>query len=220
MADVMVIAPHPDDESIGCGGAICLHRQKGQSVHVVFLTSGELGLKDLPREKAWEVREEEARRAAEVLRLTGLTFLRLSDWFLSDGAEEAANLLRPYLQREKPKLLYFPHAEEWHPDHSAVLPIVQAALTNGGDIPVEFLAYEVWTPLAKYDRVENITAVMGSKLRAVACYGSQTKQFRYDRAVRGLNQYRGALAAHCRYAEVFRRFQLELGSSGELTTLD
>jgi LmbE family N-acetylglucosaminyl deacetylase len=208
MVDVMVIAPHPDDESIGCGGAICLHRQKGQSVHVVFLTSGELGLKDLTPEKAWEVREEEARRAAEVLRLSGLTFLRLSDWFLGDGVEEAANLLRPYLQREKPKLLYLPHPEEGHPDHGAVLPIVQTALTNGGDSSIELRAYEVWTPLSKYDHVENITTVMGSKLRAVACYVSQTRQFRYDRAVRGLNQYRGALAAHCRYAEVFRRFQL------------
>jgi LmbE family N-acetylglucosaminyl deacetylase len=206
MADVMVIAPHPDDESIGCGGAICLHRRRGQSVHVVFLTSGELGLKELPREKAWEVREEEARCAAEILGLTGLTFLRLSDWFLGDAVEDAANLLRPYLQREKPKLLYLPHPDEWHPDHRAVLPIVQTALTNEGDIPVEFRAYEVWTPLSRYDFVEDITRVMGRKLRAVACYASQTGQFRYDRAVRGLNQYRGALAAHCRYAEVFRHF--------------
>ena len=39
---------------------------------------------------------------------------------------------------------------------------------------------------------------------SVRCYGSQTAQFRYDRAIRGLNQYRGALAARCPYAEVFQ----------------
>ena len=215
MADVMVIAPHPDDESIGCGGSICLHRQKGQSVHVVFLTSGELGLKDLPREEAWKEREEEARRAAEILRLTELTFLRLRDWYLGDSVEEAANRLRPYLAREKPSLLYLPHPGEWHPDHRAVLPIVRTALKQAGDMPLELRAYEVWTPLSEYDRAEDITSVMRRKLRAVACYASQTRQFRYDRAVRGLSEYRGALAAHCRYAEVFQQCQVPVESIGE-----
>jgi LmbE family N-acetylglucosaminyl deacetylase len=66
------------------------------------------------------------------------------------------------------------------------------------------LAYEVWTPLAEYDQVEDISPVMRRKLRALRCHRSQLGHFRYDRAVRGLNQYRGALAARCRYAEVFR----------------
>jgi LmbE family N-acetylglucosaminyl deacetylase len=52
--------------------------------------------------------------------------------------------------------------------------------------------------------VEDVSAVMGRKMRAVRCYRSQIGHFRYDRAVRGLNQYRGALAARRRYAEVFR----------------
>lgn len=207
MADVMVVAPHPDDESLGCGGAICLHRQRGQSVHVVFLTSGELGLKELRREAAWQVREAEARCAAEILRLTGLTFLRLRDWFLADSVEEAANLLGVHLQREQPRILYLPHPEEGHPDHRAACPIVQKALRNGGRMAVEIRAYEVWTPLSHYDLVEDISTTMRSKLHALACYQSQLRQFRYDRSARGLNQFRGALAARCRYAEVFRRLR-------------
>jgi hypothetical protein len=51
---------------------------------------------------------------------------------------------------------------------------------------------------------EDISRFMRRKLRAVRCYQSQLEEFRYDRAVRGLNQYRGCLAARCRYAEVFQ----------------
>jgi LmbE family N-acetylglucosaminyl deacetylase len=200
---VLVIAPHPDDESIGCGGTISLHHQRGDTVHVVFLTSGELGLSDLPREEAWRVREREAQAAADVLGVSTLTFLRLPDWYLSEQVVEAAAQLQPIVESLAPGVIYTPHVREWHPDHQAAPAIVQQALRGGGG-SLSLRAYEVWTPLAEYDYVEDITSVMSYKLRAVRSYVSQTPQFRYDRAIRGLNQYRGALAARCPYAEVFQ----------------
>jgi LmbE family N-acetylglucosaminyl deacetylase len=200
----MVIAPHPDDESIGCGGTICLHTGRGDRVVTVFLTSGELGLKHLPREQAWQVREREAEAAAEILNVAALTFLRHPDWFVGDKVDEAAALLRPLLEREAPQLVYLPHAREWHPDHRAALAVVQAALRESSGIAPSLRTYEVWTPLSEYDYVEDITAMMTRKLQAVRCYRSQREDFSYDRAVRGLDQYRGALAGRCHYAEVFQ----------------
>jgi LmbE family N-acetylglucosaminyl deacetylase len=211
---VLVVAPHPDDEAIGCGGAIGLHHRRGDPVHVVFLTSGELSLKHLACEEAWRLREGEAEAAAGVLGVSGLTFLRLADWSLGERVAEAAESLRPVLRRTAPRLIYVPHAREWHPDHRGALAIVRRALGDAPE-PLALRAYEVWTPLAEYDRVEDITPVMRQKLRAVRCYASQTAQFRYDRAVRGLNQYRGALAARCRYAEVFQAAPLRGADPGE-----
>ena len=116
---------------------------------------------------------------------------------------EAAELLAPVLRREGPAALYLPHPGEWHPDHRAALAIARAALCRADMTGTALLGYEVWTPLATHDHVEDISRVMEQKLRAIRCYQSQLAHFRYDRAAEGLNQYRGVLAARCDYAEVF-----------------
>ena len=202
--NVLVVAPHPDDEAIGCGGAVCLHTDRGDRVVAVFLTSGELGLKHLPMEEARRVRETEAEAAAMVLGLSGVSFLRCPDWSVGENVAAAAAGLRPVLEREGPQVVYLPHPGDGHPDHRAALSVVRAALPGGSSRGPELRAYEVWTPLAEYDRVKDVGAVMARKLRAVRCHASQLGYYRYDRAVIGLNRYRGALAARCRYAEVFQ----------------
>ena len=216
--NVLVLAPHPDDESIGCGGTICLHMERNDRVSVAFLTSGELGLKHLTPEDACRVREKEAEAAASVLGLVQLHFLRFPDWFLIESVDAAADALGSILAREQPDLIYVPHDGEWHPDHKASLPCLSAALRTAHTYVPTLLTYEVWTPLPEYDQVEDITPHVNTKLRAIRCYRSQLKAFRYDRAARGLGQYRGALAAHCRYAEVFRYVDLQQAvPSGEET---
>ena len=213
--NVLVIAPHPDDESIGCGGTICLHSAQEDRVTVVFLTSGELGLKQLPCEEARRIREREAEAAADVLGIATLEFLRLPDWYVGDRVGGAALALRPVLERTAPQRVYLPHEAEWHPDHRASMPVVREAL-RGSTIPSpRLLTYEVWTPLAEYDDGQDITPVMRRKLQAVRCHRSQVAQLRYDRGVRGLNQFRGAIAWGCRFAEVFR--WADLGAADKVT---
>jgi N-acetylglucosamine malate deacetylase 1 len=207
--NVLVVAPHPDDEAIGCGGALCLHAARGDRVSALFLTSGELGLQHLSREEAWRIREAEARNAAKILGLAETHFLRCPDWHLNQNVADAAGLLQPVLDGDSPRVIYFPHPQDDHPDHQATARILGMTLPHCTKIPEGLYAYEVWSPLPAHDHMEDISAVMARKLRAVRCYRSQLSVFHYDRAVRGLNQYRGCLAGRCRYAEVFRRFQVD-----------
>jgi LmbE family N-acetylglucosaminyl deacetylase len=202
--NVLVVAPHPDDEAIGCGGSICLHAACGDRVRVAFLTSGELGLKHLPREEAWRVRESEAEAAAEVLGTSPPIFLRHADWFVSEVVSSAAATLRSILEEENPDLIYLPHALEWHPDHQAANAVVHEALRDHRGAVPALLTFEVWTPLTAFDQVEDISSVMDRKIQAIRCYASQLSHFQYDRAVFGLNQFRGSLAALSEYAEVFQ----------------
>jgi N-acetylglucosamine malate deacetylase 1 len=202
--NVLVVAPHPDDESIGCGGTIALHTSNGDHVEVVFLTSGELGLKHLPVTEARSIREAEAQAAATILGVAKLHFLRQPDWMLNDHIDQAAPELANILAKVRPDVIYAPHPGEDHPDHRVALEVLQTALSRLPRVGVQIYGYEIWTPVATYDHVVDISALMETKLSAIRSYVSQLKAFRYDEAIAGLNQYRGALAGHCRFAEVFK----------------
>lgn len=202
---VAVIAPHPDDEAIGCGGALAIHHAAGDRVNVVFLTSGELGLKHVEPDAARAIREQEARRSAKTLGISELTFLRGSDWMISDELDELAVKLGEALAREMPDLIYLPHPEDDHPDHRSALPLLEQALATQRLRRPELRAYEVWAPLRQPDLTVDISAVMPIKLRALRAHRSQLGFYDYVQAVKGLNAYRGALAGRCRYAEVFQR---------------
>jgi len=122
--NVLVVAPHPDDESIGCGGTLRLHADRGDRVDVVFLTSGELGIEELAADAARKVREDEAERAAGLLGLNRLFFLRHPDWFLSDDEEAVRVALLRVVEECAPDRVLYPHAAEAHPDHAATALIV------------------------------------------------------------------------------------------------
>ena len=203
--NVLVVAPHPDDESIGCGGALRLHVDRGDRVDVVFLTSGELGIEQLACDAARKVREDEAEQAAALLGLNRLVFLRHPDWFLSDHEDSVRVDLTRVVEECAPDRVLYPHAGEAHPDHAAAARIV-TQVWDGLGRPFARAAFEVWTPMEEFEDVEDISAVMDTKLAAVCTYASQLSSFRYDQAVEGLNRFRGALAGHCAYAEVFRLF--------------
>jgi LmbE family N-acetylglucosaminyl deacetylase len=199
----LIIAPHPDDESIGCGGTALLLRSQGVGVSVLFLTSGEGASPSVPAEQVWAVREAEATAAAGLLGLESRGFLRLPDGRLGESTDGAAKAVAAAIAGLRFDRIYLPHPDEEHPDHAACLPILAAAHRQLGIGEPWLLGYEVWTPLGRFDTVEDVSDVFEKKLAAVRAHRSQIQQFAYDRAARGLNMYRGATAGHCRFAEVF-----------------
>jgi LmbE family N-acetylglucosaminyl deacetylase len=204
MANVLVIAPHPDDESIGCGGSLRLHALRGDRIHVLFLTSGELGLKTLPREEAWRIREAEAQAAASVLGIAQTDFLRQPDGSVHDHLSDCIAAVQSIVRTDTPATLYVPHAAEWHPDHRAAANIVRQTLADPAIPTPHCRFYEIWTPLTTFDEIEDISATMEDKRKAIRCHQSQIADIAYDRAIAGLNQYRGLIGPRCEYAEVFQ----------------
>jgi LmbE family N-acetylglucosaminyl deacetylase len=209
MKRILVLSPHPDDESIGCGGTLARHISGGDTVHVVFLTSGEKGGHGRSEAATIRTREREARTAAKILGIRHVEF-----WQQSDGAVRPTPAvvarLREKLKQFKPAIIYVTHDREMHPDHRGAVRLLRRALRSFKTNRPDVLGYEVWTPIQQLDQIVDISACMEKKLRAVRAYRSQCGVVGFAEAVRGLNRYRGEMHSWPGgdYAEVFTRLRV------------
>ena len=208
MSRILVLAPHPDDEAIGCGGTLCRHVQAGDEVHVVFLTSGEKGGHGRSEAETVRVREGEARAAAKILGIAHLEFWHEPDGHLR-ATPAAVGKLRAKLKAFRPDVIYVTHDKEMHPDHRGAVRLLRRALKAAGGKRPDVLMYEVWTPTQKLDEIVDISPFLKTKLAAVRTYRSQCAVVGFVEAVRGLNRYRGELHSWPGgdYAEVFTRLR-------------
>jgi len=114
-----VLAPHMDDEVLGCGGTLALHVAAGSDVKVVFLTDGGRGgAAGEEPSSIVAIRKAEAECAAHVLGINRLFFLDAADGRLRSDTVVAGRLCE-ILERERPEIVYLPFFLERHPDHRA-----------------------------------------------------------------------------------------------------
>ena len=103
---VLVVAPHPDDEVIGAGGNLALHRRLGSEVLTLFVTL------DTP------VRKGEAERAAQLLGFDH-RFLGFPDGSLSLHEEALTRAIADAIKSFRPEVIYCPFPGDHHRDHQA-----------------------------------------------------------------------------------------------------
>ena len=209
---VLVLAPHFDDESIGCGGALAKHSNNGAHVTVVFMTDGSTGSKQLREAAGIDLREQEqalsatrkqeAQQALKTLGIQAVHYLDVAETQLA-STKEIQQRLRQILLATKPEVVYVPFFLEEHPDHVATNQVLFDSAANTG-LSFMCCGYEVWTPLFPNCLVD-ITDVREVKQQAIAHYTSQLKDLDYQHMAFGLNAYRaGALLANnSGYAEAF-----------------
>jgi bacillithiol biosynthesis deacetylase BshB1 len=177
--DYLVIAPHPDDAELGCGGAILLLQEQGATVGVLDLTDGE----PTPHGSK-EIRRRETDAATEILGLAWRSNLGLPNRSLVADLESRARLAG-VLRELRPRFLFAPYWDDAHPDHVAASSLVDAArfwakLTKT-DLPgqphyPQRIFYYFSIHLRIHPRpsfVLDVTAHIERKLQAIACYRSQ-----------------------------------------------
>lgn len=185
---VLVLAPHPDDEVFGCGGAIMRHVAAADAVRVVVASDGEYRAEAEQRAAHGAQRREESRAAGAVLGYGEPEFWALPDRGIEYG-EFLVRRIAEAIAAVDADLVYAPSVYEMHPDHRALgMAAVEAVRRCGGKLTLAM--YEVGVPMTHPNRLVDITDLYARKQAAMACFISQLKEQPYDQHIAALNRFR------------------------------
>lgn len=194
---LLVLAPHPDDETLGAGGLMAATRAAGGAVRVIVLTDGSrLHGKSEGEAKARLIaaRQAECAAATAVLGVSELRFLDAADGRLYKETARLAPRLAEEIMSFRPTRIVLPHPRDGHGDHQAVLPLVRRALRRaGGVLKPQLFGYEIWSPCAP-SHVFDIGAVVEVKRRALSHYAATFGAVDLGEMIIGLNRYRAGVA--------------------------
>ncbi|QHV97676.1 PIG-L family deacetylase [Spirosoma endbachense] len=199
LGELLVIAPHPDDESLGCGGTIALLRQQGYSVHVLFVSDGTMSHPNswaYPAERLRQLRESEAVDALRILHVLPdtITFMRQKDTQVpmpdSAGFSDSVDFVYELIRQVNPKTVLVPWRRDPHRDHRASWQILMAALGRFSS-PPRILEYLIWlwelgdeNDMPRADEMKvwcvPIEKVMDQRRQAIASHRSQVSRLIHD----------------------------------------
>jgi LmbE family N-acetylglucosaminyl deacetylase len=198
---VLLLSPHPDDESLTSGGSLALHVMNGDPVKVVFLTDGaEADTRaEYSHDEYVQLRQNEAKHATTILGITDIEFWNAPDRGLAQAhhiSDRLCSLFREY----QPTLVYAPSPHEFHPDHRATARLVWQVVQKTM-IGCKVAFYDYNRPV-NINTLVDITAVIEKKREASNCYHSQLKYYPYADCAISLNRYRSlTVSPGCLYAE-------------------
>lgn len=173
---VLLLAPHPDDEAIGCGGTINKHLVLNQGItKLIFIT------------KDTDIRIEEAKMATATLNITDFEFWDFEVDKLNEKKELLANKLFNVINDYKPEIVFIPFLLDNHKDHRATNDAIAECLKK---LKSEFLiyAYPVWLPVFPNVLID-ISDVWQVKKSAIECYQTQLATRDYVALAEGLAKY-------------------------------
>ncbi len=216
---VLVLAPHMDDEALGCAGTLAHHVRAGAPVTVAYMTDGRLGATaretEEQRAEITATRKREARAVGEFLRLDEQIFVDAEDGALT-AEKPVIDKLAEILGSRRPEIVYAPSLLDGHTDHWQTNRILSAALERVPGLPLEHMlyrGYEVWG-LTLANTLVDISETWPQKTKAMSLYESQQVFCDFQRTITALNTYRSQWLGGHGYAEAF--FQCPLSRLPEL----
>ena len=184
---VLVVFPHPDDETFGCGGTIAMYAQAGVPVTYVCGTLGQMGRnmgKSLiaTRESLPNIREKELEEACQAVGIQHLIKLGLRDKMIEFEEPEAlTDRIEGILREIRPSLVltHYP-GYAVHPDHNALAKVTIRAIARLADeerpmVYAQAFARDCQNVLREPDIVNDISTVADVKLAAIRAHRSQSQ---------------------------------------------
>ncbi len=173
---VLVVAPHPDDEAMGCAGTVLLHVQSGDTVRVAIVTDGRLSRVIPDATEMSRQRRLEAGEAARLMQIQRLEWIGLPEGQWGVAALQAS--LHTLLAEFRPDLVYAPSRIDFHPEHWRVAHALALALAetaeSGGNGP-RVRIYQIQVPLNPLvaNLVTDVSSVRAQFEAVLRAYASQ-----------------------------------------------
>ena len=211
---VLIIAPHMDDEVLGCGGTIAKHVSRGDDVCVCFIAH-RIYSHRFDAEK-YEVEKQHAMHARDILGYRESVFFNLHDERLDAALQDIIIPLERCVAERAPETVYLPFRGDNNQDHRAVYEASRVVLRpSATPFLTAVYMYEVPSsteqspPLPENSFMPNyfinITDCIDIKIRAFECYETETRRFphpRSEKSLKVLAQKRG-MEIGFEYAEAF-----------------
>ncbi len=211
---VLVVAPHMDDEVIGCGGIICKHKANGDKVTVIFVAHRIYNHR-FDKGKN-EIEKKHALKAKSVLKYDKVIFLDLNDERLDACAQDIILPLEKHVKEIEPNIVYIPFKGDNNQDHRAVFDAARVVFRPAATLFIrEINMYEISSsteqspPLPENAFMPNyyvdIKRYIDKKIKALICYETEKRFYphpRSEKALRVLAQKRGTEVGY-NYAEAF-----------------
>jgi bacillithiol biosynthesis deacetylase BshB1 len=179
--DILVFGAHPDDVELGCGATIAKEISLGKKIGIIDLTRGELGTRG-----SAEIRDQEAKDAAEILGVSVRENLRFEDGFFTNDKLHQLEVIK-MIRKYQPEIVLCNAIDDRHIDHGKGSKLVSDGCFLSGLMRIETnldnKIQEKWRPKVVYhyiqwknikpDFVLNVTGFMDKKIEAVKAYKTQ-----------------------------------------------
>ena len=208
---ILVIAVHPDDETLGCGGTLLKHKESGDSIHWLICTETD------PSHTFYTKRKEEIAKVTKAYEFDTVTQLQLQTMKVDEySMSELIGRLSKVIQETKPNIIYLPFKGDVHSDHRKIFEAAYSC-TKSFRYPfikkiymMETLSETEFAPSTKEDSfIHNvfvdISDVFEKKIEVMKVFKSEISEHPFPRSIRNLEALatlRGATAG-CDYAESF-----------------
>ena len=208
---ILIIAPHPDDEVLGCGGTIAKYSKKGNEIYLCIVTKAytpdwsEEFLKNRPKE---------IKKSNKILGIKKTYFLDFPTVKLDTIPQKELNsVILKVIQEVGPEVLYIPHEGDLNKDHRLVFEAALVAVRPTSRLVKRILSYETLSETEGGSVIkvfipnvyEDIAETFNIKIEAMKYYKSEIKEFPHPRsleAIKVLAEKRGSESG-IKFAEAF-----------------
>jgi len=192
MKNILVIAAHPDDETLGLGGTLALYSQKGYKISVLIFADGESSR--IKKKSLINQRKIQAKKACSYLGIKNITFLDYEDQKLEEiTLIDLAKSIEKLISKIKPEIVFTHFWGDVNQDHNRIFQATLIAVRPTPESKInKIICYE--TPSSTEWGLESfkpnffvkIDKVLKKKMKAVECYKKEIKQYPHPRSVKSI----------------------------------